>query len=162
MTQSDFPRRALRIMLSVALLIVAVAGVVVVAVVRAGRGLVLETAPEHRVAYAWVITTVIAAVTAYALAGGAGERPRAGFGRALVVAGLSDAAALAGVLAYFFVPVWPILAISALVALLGLVLAWPRPEVSRDPAAAAAPPADGAPGIDADPAEKAGSAPPGG
>ncbi len=158
--QSDFPRRALRVLLSVALLAVVVAGVLAIVAVRTGRAIVLDTALQHRVAYAWVIGTVIAAVAAYALAGGAGERPRPGFARALAVAAFTDLAALAGVLAFVFVPVWPILAISALVAMLGLVLAWPRPDESIAAPATAAPPADPAASPpDAEPTEHVGAPP---
>ncbi len=126
--QFDFPRRALRVLLSLALLAVAMAGVLAIVAVRTGRAIALDSELQHRVAYAWVIATVVAAVAAYALAGGAGERPRPGFARALAVGALTDLAALGGAAAFFFVPVWPILAIAALVALLGLVLAWPRPD----------------------------------
>ncbi len=127
------PRRALRVVLSVAILAEALLAVLAAVVVRAGRVPVLDVETQHRIAYGWVLFTLVAALTAYALAGGAGDRPRPGLGRALVVAGLTDGAALAGIAAFFLVPVWPILAIAGLTALLGLVLAWPRTESAPEP-----------------------------
>ncbi len=127
------PRRALRVALSAVILAEALLAVLALMLVRSGRAPVLDVETQHRIAYGWVLVTMVAALTAYALAGGAGDRPRVGVGRTFVVAGLTDGAAFAGVAAFFLVPVWPILAIAGLTALLGLVLAWPRAETQPEP-----------------------------
>jgi len=161
------PRRALRVLLLVVLLAEAALAVLALVLFRAGRSPPLDEELQHSVAYGWVLVTMVAALTAYVLAGGARDRPRAGIGRALAVAALTDGAALAGIVAFFLVPVWPILAIAGLTALLGLVLAWPRDGAVAEPVAApgpSAPPAAEGPGAPPEapvepPTEPADSAP---
>lgn len=102
-------------------------GVVAGVLVLTGRAPRLAAAAEHVVAYAWVAVTIAASLAAYVLAGGLSARPRrARPSRRLAIASLTDLATLAGIVAFLLVHVWPVLAIAAMVALLGLALAWPR------------------------------------
>ena len=151
------PRRTLRVLLLVVLLAELALAVLALVLVRDGRAPLLDEELQHRVAYGWVLVTMVAALTAYVLAGGAGSRPRAGNGRALAVEALADGAALAGILAFFLVPVWPILAIAGLTALLGLVLSWPRNGALAEPAAQGppAPPPEAPVEPSGDPADSA-------
>ena len=98
----------------------------VLLLVRAGPLIVLDSAGEHVVAYAWVAVTVVAAVAAYLLAIRSVARgERVSFGRAVTAAGLADAAAFVGICGFYLVRVWPMLVVAALAALLGLALGLP-------------------------------------
>jgi hypothetical protein len=108
--------------------------------VRDGTAPLLPAHVQRFLAYAWVALTIAAALGAYALASaargtGAARRVRA----YLAGGGLASCAALAGIVTFWLVRVWPMLVVSLLVGVLGLVLAWPATLAESAPAA---PPAD--------------------
>ena len=146
--------RALRriLLLLAALQLLAFAGVLLL--VRAGPLVVLDSAGEHAVAYAWVAVTVVAAVAAYLLAIRSVARgERVSFARAVAAAGLADAAAFIGICGFYLVRVWPMLVVAALAALLGLAVGLP---LARNVGPAPTD-AEGAPGAELETADTAGA-----
>jgi len=136
--------RTLRLLLWSLLATQIVAGAVAVILANGGHGPLLGPHAERAVAYAWVAVTIAAAVGAYGLAGrGAARADGLGFGRAFAAAGLADLAAFAGILAFYVVKVWPMLAVAALAALLGIAISYPRSEIRGEEDAVGDDPAPG-------------------
>ncbi|HEX9107481.1 MAG TPA: hypothetical protein VF832_09640 [Longimicrobiales bacterium] len=136
--------RTLRLVLLLLLALQLLACATVLLLLRRGWLLVLDIAGEHAVAYSWVTVTVVAAVAAYLLAIRSVARgERVSFRRAVAAAALADAAAFAGIFGFYLVRVWPMLAVAALAALLGLAIGLPLARnVADAPAAAGAPQAE--------------------
>lgn len=126
-------RRALVAIMAVEL----VAAAVALWLVRQGVAPLLPVRLQRWLAYAWVALTIGAALVAYGLALSAPSAPSARGDRQararLLGAALGAFAALAGIVIFCFVRAWPMLVVSLLVGLLGLVLGWPA--IERPPAA---------------------------
>ncbi len=111
-----------------ALLAVEIAlGVLAVALTRKGQSPVLGRYVERVVAYAWMAVTVGGALGAYLLAARTGPgAPAATRGQSLVASGLVHLVAFAGIVAFFLVEVWPMLAVGGVAAVAGVALAFQR------------------------------------
>lgn len=124
------PARGLRLALLALATLEVATGVVALWLVRRGTGPLLPVPTQRLLAYAWVALTIGAAAGAYLIARAAAGAPRRRPRAIGAAAALAHFAAIAGIVIFWLVRVWPMLVVALLVALLALVLAWPAARAS--------------------------------